>query len=91
MRIQAHRHQNEITAVGTAFAEIQDVVVPGVVDLQPQVRLQGRVLPANPVELGDFGNDIARCGEVPRADFILLGVEVFLLARHWRRFTEFEP
>lgn len=39
MRIEADGHQNEVAAVGAAFAEIQNVVVPGVVEFQPQMRL----------------------------------------------------
>src|SRR5476649_2308614 len=39
MRIKADGHQNEVATVGATFTEIQNVVVPGVVELQPQMRL----------------------------------------------------
>ncbi|MNN81471.1 hypothetical protein D3C81_1983020 [compost metagenome] len=54
------------------------------------MRVQRRVLPADAVELGDLGNDVARRIEVPGADLVLLGIEVFLLARHWRRLAQLE-
>ncbi|MNN50495.1 hypothetical protein D3C81_1650850 [compost metagenome] len=72
MRVEADGHQDEIAAVGRALAEVQDVVVPHVVELDAQVRLQGRVLPADAIELGNFGNDVARSAEVPRANLVLL-------------------
>ena len=49
VRIEADGHQNEVLAVGGAFAEEQDVVVPAGVSLEAKVRLQRRVLPANTV------------------------------------------
>ncbi|MNX68804.1 hypothetical protein D3C86_1000020 [compost metagenome] len=90
MRIEADRHQDEIAAVGAAFAEVQNVVVPGVVDFQAQMRVQRRILPADAVELGDLGNDVAGCSEIPGADLVLLGVEVFLFTRHRCRLAQLE-
>ena len=87
VRVEIDGDQNEIAAVFAALAEIQNVVVPGVVELEPQVRVQRRVLAADAVELGDLGDDVARRGEVPRSDFVLLRVQVFLFARHRRGFA----
>src|SRR5690606_6876275 len=58
--IKAHGHQNEIGQVLGALAEIQYVVVPGVVRLETQVSLQRRIAPPNTIEPGNFSHDIAR-------------------------------
>ena len=49
------------------------------VGLETQVRLQRRVLPADAVELGDLGHDVARCLIVAWPDLILLRIQVLLL------------
>ena len=90
VRVQADRHQDEVGEVRGALAEIQDAVVPGVVGLEPEVRLQCRVFPADAVEPGDLGDDVARRLVVARTQLVFLRVEVLLLARQGRRLAQLE-
>ncbi len=71
-RVQVDGHQNEVVAIRRALAEVQNIVVPRGVQLQPQVRLQRWVLPADAIELGDLGDDIAGGRVVPNANLVLL-------------------
>jgi hypothetical protein len=85
VRIETDGHQNEVRQVWCALAEVEDVVVPGHVGLEAQVRLQCRVLPSDAVELGDLGDDVARCVVVADANLVLLRVQILFLARNRRR------
>ncbi|MOA16827.1 hypothetical protein D3C78_1370580 [compost metagenome] len=49
VRVEADGNQDEVVACGGALAEVQDVVVPGVVEGHAQVRLQRRVVSADAV------------------------------------------
>ena len=52
--------------------------------------LQRGMQPADPVQRGDFTDDVAGRREVTHANLILLGVEIFLPPRQWGRLAEFE-
>src|SRR3546814_11508582 len=60
----------------------EDVVVPGIVEPDVQVIVQGRVLAANAVHAGDESANVAGPVVIPGLDLVLLGVEILLLARH---------
>ncbi|MNS60425.1 hypothetical protein D3C72_934220 [compost metagenome] len=90
VRVEADCHQDVVVALGRALGEVQDVVVPAVEERHAQVGLQGAVLPADAVELGDLGNDVAGLAEIAWANFVLLRVQVLLLARQRCAFAQFE-
>ena len=72
------------------LAVYQHVFVERIVEGEPAMALQGGVLLADAVELGDFGDDIAGRVKVAMLDFIFLGIEIFLAARQRRGLAQFE-
>src|SRR5450830_1530930 len=96
-RIEANRHQHHVVAETCALAacaggldEVEDALVAHAQETHAQMRLQGRVFGAELVQPGHVVDDVAGPLPVPGADFVLLGVEVFLLAGHRLRFAQFE-
>src|SRR5690606_40393053 len=57
--VEAHCHQDEVRQIRRTLAEVEDVVVPGQVRLEAKMGLQCSVLPADAIELGDLGDDVA--------------------------------
>ncbi|MNO76579.1 hypothetical protein D3C76_676530 [compost metagenome] len=53
--------------------------------------LQHRILPAYPVQPGDLADDVPRRPVIALAQLVLLGIKVFLLARHRLGFAQLEP
>src|SRR5690554_4529716 len=80
--IETYRHQNEIGQVLGALAEVQDVVIPGVVGLETEMGLQRRVVPADTVEPGELGHNVAWGVPVARAQLVFLRIQILFLARH---------
>src|SRR5690606_1492247 len=59
-RIEVDRHQHKIAQVRRALAKVENVVVVGLVGLEPQVRLQCRIQSADAVQLRNLCIDVAR-------------------------------
>ena len=78
-------------ATGRPLAVEQDLVVAGRIEGQARDAICsagcGRRIRFSAVISAD---DVARRGEVPRADLVFLGVEIFLAARQRRRLAELE-
>src|SRR5690606_5783700 len=79
--IETYRHQNEIGLVRGALDEVLSVALPGVVGLEAGMGRQSRMVPADTVEPGDLGHDVARGVPVARAQLVFLRSERLLLAR----------
>src|SRR5690606_13651173 len=88
--IEAYRHRNEIGQVLGALAEVQDVVIPGVVGLKAEMGLQRRVVPADTVEPGDLGHNVAWGVPVARAQLVFLRFQILFLARQRLAFAQLE-
>src|SRR5690606_15276414 len=88
--IEAYRHQNEIGQVLGALAEVQDVVIPGVVGLKAEMGLQRRVVRAPAVEPGDLGQSVAWGGPVARAQLGCRRFEALRRARQRLAFAQLE-
>ncbi len=89
-RIEIDRDDNHIVACLGRFFEEQNVIVVRREERDVQMRVQRRIRAANAVERRDFADDVARPVPVPRAQLILLGVEIFLAVRQCGCFAEFE-
>ena len=50
--------------------------------------LQRRMVSADPVQLGDFGDDIARRVVIADPDLVFFGIQIFLAARQRGRFAK---
>src|SRR5690606_21789770 len=68
--IKSSRHQNDNCLVVGTLADVQDVVITGVVGLKSEMYLQRRIVPTNPVEPGDLGYDVARGVPVARSQLV---------------------
>ncbi len=90
VRVETHGHQNEVRQIRRALAEVKNVVVPGQVRLETEMRLQRRVLSANAIELGDLRDDVAGCVIVAYPDLVLLRIQELLLDRNGGGFEQFE-
>jgi hypothetical protein len=78
MGIKIDRNQKEIGAVCRPLAIIEDVVVPGIVELDVAVGPQSRVVAAQAVDQPDVVLDVPRPVPVPGPDLVFLAVEIFL-------------
>src|SRR5690606_33978513 len=88
--IEAYRHQNEIGQVLGALAEVQDVVIPGVVGLKAEMGLQRKVVPADTVEPCDLGHYVAWYMPVARAQLVFHQIQILFLARQRLAFAKLE-
>src|SRR5690606_1069068 len=88
--IEAYRHQNEIGQVLGALAEVQDVVIPGVVGLKDEMGLQHRVVRAYTVETSYLCLDVAWCVPIARAQLVFLRNQILFLARQRLAFAQLE-
>src|SRR5690606_36346550 len=70
-----------ITRLRPRLDEIEHLRIAGVDELHAEVALQRRVFAANAIEPADLVDDVAGRLPVARAQFVLLRVEVLLLAR----------
>ena len=55
------------------------------------MRVQGRVLAADAIELRDLGHDVVGRREIPWSNLVFLGVEIFLAPRQGCGFAQFKP
>ena len=90
VRIEIDGEQEEVAEVVRGFAVIEDVVVPGVVELDVGELLQGGGGMAQRVDAPDVFANVRRVVPVPRLQLILLGIGVFLLAGKRRRLAQLE-
>src|SRR5687767_9010774 len=80
VRVEIDRDQHEVLLVRGKLAVIENLVVPGVVEIQVLELLQRRVLAPQPVDETDILANVPRTVPVPRLDLVLLRVEILLLA-----------
>src|SRR6185369_728904 len=59
-RVEIDRDEQHVGAVGVHAAEAEDPLVVGGQEAQPLIGLEGRVLPADRIELGDQVAQVAR-------------------------------
>src|SRR5689334_24509804 len=90
VRIKADRDEDHLGASRGALAVEQNLIVEGIIERDAEVRLQCRMCPSEPIELGDLAYDVARCVLIANTDFVLLGVEIFLAAGERRALAELE-
>ena len=80
VRVQVDHAQDHVRQVRRALGVADDLLVVGLVEPQPAVALEGRVLPPHPVDQRDELAEDVRLVPVPVAELVLLAVEVLLLA-----------
>ena len=85
VRIEADRHQDHVVSARPPLAVEQHLVVERRIEGHAEMALQRRIRAADAVERRDLRHDVARRGEVPHADLVFLGIEIFLAARQRRR------
>ena len=78
--IEVDDGQHGVAPIGGLLGVREQRVVVDVMEHEPLVRLQGRVLAADPVDLADQRSEGVRALQVPAADLVLLRVQVLLAA-----------
>ncbi len=68
VRIERNRHQNDCPVIRVPLAIQQNLIVEGIVEAEPEMRLQRGIQPAQTVERGDLRDDVAGCREVARIE-----------------------
>src|SRR5690606_31596815 len=90
VRVEIDGEEQEILLPLSRFAEIENVLVPGIIEAEIGETLESRVLAPEPVHEGDVRADMARPVPVPGAELVFLGIEIFLAVRQRRRLAELE-